>query len=130
MRRLSLIITIFIVIILAAWGIREIAAPLTLAFGQKPSFFLRYGGWLACVAAMLILCFFGKVSMGVQWLIGSLRRLVFLLAALLMVAVEMLLHVTGIPHLEGWWIPLVGSGVFAGILPHLRYWWEKFHHRH
>ncbi|NBX03510.1 MAG: hypothetical protein EBR02_05535 [Alphaproteobacteria bacterium] len=60
-----------------------------------------------------------------QWLSNRFCRWLSFLLMLLVVSSEWILHALNLPHVEGWWVPLMGSGAFASTAAGWLYKWKK-----
>ncbi len=50
---------------------------------------------------------------GLEWLLNKIYRAVSFILMLGVLFSESVLHLLNVPHVEGWWIPILGSSVFA-----------------
>lgn len=66
------------------------------------------------------------VLRGISWLFREIYRWISVLLMLMAVSIDGVMHLLSIPHMEGWWVPVLGGGAFAsGLLAWLHQWRKK-----
>ena len=112
---------IILAILCVIAGLIQLRIPPTYAFGQTPTLpYLAYG---LCLAGLLLGCTSRTVVAWLVWLVAVMHRWVSAVLFSLAMSAEAIMHSLGIPHAEGWWIPmLLGvSGACAAFLA----WWQR-----
>lgn len=92
------------------FGIRLLAAP-EILLSTKPQ--LYYAGWLMLLSAALLAWFRHWVVDRLTWFGRGMHRLLISLFMVLLMGMETFLHLFHIPHMEGWWWPLIGGSAFV-----------------
>jgi hypothetical protein len=119
-----------IVIALITFGL----FALSLHMLQLPNIAL-FNHWFYSVLppAELMLCFVVALAWfraaAAQLLLRATLKITHGLSALIVVLAmssEGFMHALSIPHVEGWWLPLIGSGALA---TYLSVWFYKNNHR-
>jgi hypothetical protein len=114
-----------IVAALCWWGVTLLNMPPVYRMVRAHNAILLYQGYVLLGSAVLLAWFHDLAAHKMVWLGARLHRWV---AALVMVCVlwaEGTMHLINVPHLEGWWMPILGSGVCTGVLAYLTKWWKK-----
>lgn len=94
-------------------GMRMLTIPKIFMLAQGPYSYLPYEGPGLVVAAVLLAWFRESAVRSLLWLFHELHRWLTALLAAVVMGAEGFMHVLGIPHIEGWWIPMLGSGAFV-----------------
>ena len=77
-------------------------------------------------AACVLLCFFRAATQRIVWLAQEMHRIVSTLLLMAALGIDGLMHAFSIPHLEGWWLPVLGSGALASAITG---WLQKLRRR-
>jgi hypothetical protein len=85
-----------------------------LARGHYPFFF--YQGHLLIVSAALLAWFHGAAAHGIVWIAQKLHRVASAVMVMGFLAIDGGMHLFSIPHIEGWWLPVVSGGAFLTAL--------------
>ncbi len=72
-----------------------------------------YQAQLFFALALLLVCFYRRAVQGVLWVCREVYRLLSMALLFVALMIEGGLHLFHIPHVEGWWIPLIGGGAAA-----------------
>lgn len=96
----------------------------------------EHAGWLETfeqivayamlIGAALLIYFRQPAAENIRWFAARVHRWLSAIFLSALFGLESLLHVLGIPHMEGWWIPLLGSGaLFSAIAIWFGKWKRK-----
>jgi|GEM_PF-6849589 len=95
----------------------------TLAAGDD--FLMNYSGQIL-VLLSVALAFFHKPAANVLiWLFHKMHRWLSLLLMSCVAGSEALMHILNIPHIEGWWLPMLEGGVIITIFTTAVAWAHK-----
>ncbi len=107
-----------VVCLLSFWAFKELTTPKVLMFGQKPSMFKSLLGPLLLVASVAVAWFRHEVEAVFVWVASKTQRLLVAIGSAALIAIEFLLHIFSVPHIEGWWMMLLSAIPFVGVLIH------------
>ncbi len=107
---------------LAALGMQFLLAPKIMLIA-RPLF--AYEGVLFIALAVLLAWFRDWAAHRLVWLCLEIHRLISTLITAAVIGAEGFMHIFGIPHVEGWWIPLLSGGAAATIGAWLQHWRKK-----
>jgi hypothetical protein len=68
------------------------------------------------VLGILVALFHKHAALGLLWIAAKLHRIFSSLFLIMALGADGLLHVLSIPHMEGWWLSLLGSSVLISAL--------------
>lgn len=68
-----------------------------------------YLGYLALVLIALLIAFRRVAIQKMQWALERAHRWASMLAMMGVVWIEAAMHLLNIPHMEGWWVPVLGG---------------------
>jgi hypothetical protein len=71
---------------------------------------------------ILIALFHKYAALGLLWIAAKLHRIFSSLILIVALGADGLLHVLSIPHMEGWWLSLLGS---SALITALSVWVQK-----
>lgn len=103
------------VIGLFVWGMQLLTIPKIFMLAQRPYPFFEYQGPFLMALAILLAWFREWAAQKLLWLCLEIHRLASALAMAALVGAEGFMHAFSIPHVEGWWIPLLSGGIAATI---------------
>ena len=106
-------------LILFLLGLRLLTAPRIMLIAH-PMFI--YQGISFLFLAVFLAWFREWLSQKILWMCAKAHRLASALIMAAVVGSEGLMHTLNIPHLEGWWIPLMSGGAAAAISAWLSKW--------
>ena len=79
--------------------------------------FMLYRGYVVLGLVALLACFHRWAIAKMIWLSMQIHRWVSALVMLSVIGVDASMHVLNIPHMEGWWMPLIGSsGAISSLI--------------
>lgn len=108
------------------WGIIWIDVPPVYRLARSHNMFLFYQGYILIVIAVLIAWFHHLVEAKLLWIAEKIHRFISVLIMLGVVWTEGAMHIFNIPHMEGWWISLLGGSTFiTGFLAYISKWQKK-----
>lgn len=109
------VVIVLLAALLAWWGYAAMHMPAaTLAHEPHDHDTLPYQGEILIAIAAFIFCFQRWLSQKLVWVFQGIYRLASLLMLVTVGGLEGLMHILSIPHMEGWWIPLLGSSALMG----------------
>ena len=107
-------------------GFQMLSVPKIFLLVQRPYPILAYEGPILVAMAVGLAWFREWLAHRLVWIFMEIHRLISALLIMAVVGAEGFMHAFNIPHLEGWWIPLVGGGAAAtAITSWLRKWKKK-----
>ena len=83
-------------------------------------------GYVLLGLSLVLLLFFRSAVHRLLWMAQEMHRIVSALLVMAALGVDGLMHAFSIPHMEGWWLPLLGSGALASAIAG---WLQKFRAR-
>lgn len=104
----ALLLLIALVLGFVAVGIVWLDVPPIYRLAHNTPFIL-YRGYIALALAGVLACAHRWVINKILWLSVQIHRWLSALAMLSVVGIDATMHVLNIPHMEGWWIPLLGG---------------------
>lgn len=69
-----------------------------------------YRGYAAMLIALVLVCFNRQIVNGAVWISERMYRWISMLTVLGVIWMEAAMHMLNIPHVEGWWMPIIGGG--------------------
>lgn len=115
-----------IVTALLWWGVTWLDVLPVYRLVRAHNALLFYQGYVIIGCAVLLAWFRDWAANRILWLGEKLHRWMSALAMLGVVWAEATMHILSIPHMEGWWMPILGgSSVFTGVLACLNKWRKK-----
>lgn len=75
------------------------------------------------VMGIIVALFHKCASLGLLWIAAKLHRIFLSLILIFALGADGLLHVLSIPHIEGWWLSLLGS---SALITALSVWVQKY----
>ena len=121
----ALALVLLIAALIGAYGVRLCLLP---PIYQATGLYAAYEGPVLVMLALAMLVLARRLATRLLLLVHELHRLLSALLVMAALAIDGLMHLFNIPHMEGWWIPVVGSGAVLGsVMPWLRQWRK---HRH
>ena len=97
-------------------GMRMLTIPKIFMFAQGPYSLLPYEGPALVVMAVMLAWFRAWAVRCLLWLFTAMHRWLTALLTAVVMGAEGFMHALGIPHLEGWWIPVLSSGAVASAI--------------
>lgn len=121
LHRWALLLWLVPVLLLVGLGILWLDVPPIYRFAQHAPVML-YRGYVALGLAGLLIGARRWILGRMLWLFAQFHRWASALFMLSMVGIDAAMHVLNIPHMEGWWLPLVGGGgLIPGVLVRLKH---------
>jgi hypothetical protein len=74
------------------------------------------------ISSVLIVLLHKYAALGLLWIAAKLHRIFSSLLLIVALGADGLLHVLSIPHMEGWWLSLLGS---SALITALSVWVQK-----
>ena len=112
--------------ILLWWGLELLFIPPIYKLARMHSPLLYYEGHILILLSVLLAWCRGWAAEKVMWLCKEIHRWASALMVLGALAIDGSMHLLGIPHIEGWWLPLLGSSAFiTGMSAWLHGWRKK-----
>ncbi len=102
-----------LIVALIWWGLHLIFLPPIYQLARPE---ILYEGYVLLAAALLLLVFYRRLVKRFSWLMEELHRAVSALLVMTALSIDGLMHAFSIPHMEGWWLPLLGSGALASAI--------------
>jgi len=93
-------------------GLQILTAPKVFLLA-RPLF--AYEGPVLVVLAAVLAWFREWAARKLVWLFMEIHRLISTLVMAAVIGAEGFMHAFSIPHIEGWWIPLVSGGAAATL---------------
>lgn len=124
--KISVGATALLVALLVWWGLKWLDVPpvYRLARVSNPLFF--YQGHILITLAVLLAWFHRWAANALLWLCGEVRRWASALMMMGVVIIDGSMHLLSIPHMEGWWLPILGGSAFiTGMSVWLHQWRKK-----
>jgi hypothetical protein len=103
------------VIGLFVWGVQFLTIPKIFMLAQRPYLFFEYQGPFLIALAILLAWFREWAAHKLMWVCLEVHRLASALAMAAVIGAEGFMHIFSIPHIEGWWIPLVSGGTATAV---------------
>jgi hypothetical protein len=108
------------------WGVTWLDVPPIYRLVRSHNALLFYQGHILIGLAVLLAWWRDWAAHQIVWLGEKLHRWTSALTMLGVVGVDASLHILSIPHIEGWWVPILGgSSVITGVLAYLSKWRHK-----
>lgn len=83
-------------------------------------------GYVLLGLSLVLAFFFRSAVERLIWLAQEMHRIISALLVMAALGIDGLMHAFSIPHMEGWWLPLLGSGALATAIVG---WLKKFRER-
>lgn len=101
---------------LLTWlGLKWFALPPIYRLAYTKSPLAPYYGHTLMILAIALAWFHQWAAHFLRWLGGTLHRLLSSLLVIGALGLDATMHLFSIPHLEGWWLPLLSGSAIAGI---------------
>ncbi|MFN5351847.1 MAG: hypothetical protein ACK5BE_04445 [Alphaproteobacteria bacterium] len=110
-RLIASILLVSLSLLLLDYSVKLILEP-----SFSPDSLRNYLGYLLVFLACLLVIFYRWLVNKIIWLSQEVYRLVSAIIMVLMVGIEGALHFFSIPHIEGWWIPMLGGGLITTVV--------------
>lgn len=107
------IVLISLILCLLWLGVLWIVPPV---YRLTHSFVMLYRGYGAFGVAALLACFHRQAARGMIWISLQIHRWLSAMAMLGVLWVEAAMHMFNIPHMEGWWLPVVGGSFISSTV--------------
>lgn len=107
-------------------GIHMASLSAISLFRQWPYYLLPEPKTLWFLAVLLV-WLRNKAASYLLWIAAKLHRTISLLLLVAALGADGLLHIFSIPHMEGWWVSLIGS---SAALSAVHIWIQKQRGRH
>ena len=123
-RRYLLALTIIAIAVaeLLFLGLQSLSAPKLFQLAYRLHPILTHQGPVLVVLAILLAWFHEWAARKLIWLFAELYRWISTAIMLGIMSVEAMMHIFSIPHLEGWWVPLLGG---SAIITAVTAWFQK-----
>lgn len=121
--RWALFVVALVAGILLWCGVQQLFIPPIYKLAERNNPFLYYEGYIFIGMSATIACFYRCVA---RQLVRAAQEIHRWIHALLMVGVlgmDAMMHVFNIPHMEGWWLPLLGGSAvsfMSGLIKKLK----------
>jgi hypothetical protein len=112
----ALVIVALLDTALVFWGLQILFIPKIYMLARSHNFFLYYEGEILIFLAVALAWFRGWAANRSIWLLQEAHRWISALLMLGVMGIEATMHFLSIPHIEGWWMPIIGSGAFASAI--------------
>lgn len=106
---------------LFALGLHMVSLPAIMLFRVWP-YYLLPPPLVVMALGIIIALLHRYAALGLLWIAAKLHRIFSSLILILALGVDGLLHMLSIPHIEGWWLSLVGG---SAIMTAFSVWCEK-----
>jgi hypothetical protein len=84
-----------------------------------------YEGQILVFLSVILVCCRNFATRRIIWIAQEVHRLLSTLLMLGVMGVEAAMHFLNIPHLEGWWMPIIGGGAFASVIASFVQKWRR-----
>jgi len=103
--------TIFVLsALLACSGLEIFLLPSVYQLASSHNLWLHYEGQiLISLSVLLVLCRRWLIEK-LRWLSQGIHRIASALLMVGVIGIDAMMHLFNVPHMEGWWLPLFGSG--------------------
>ena len=108
-------------------GLQFLTIPKIFMLINRPGSILLYEGPVLISLAVLLAWFREWATCKLLWLFEEMHRWLSGIIITAAVSLEGVMHVVGIPHVEGWWIPLIGGGSLATLSIWLQKWRKELY---
>ncbi|MEZ5647687.1 MAG: hypothetical protein R3E60_01775 [Alphaproteobacteria bacterium] len=95
------------------FGLQMLTIPRIFMLIRRPDAILPYEGPALVILAVLLAWFRKRAMRGLLWVFMETPRLISSLAIAAVIGAEGFMHMFTIPHLEGWWIPVLSGSTAA-----------------
>ena len=92
------------------WGLQLLTVPKIFLLVQRPYPLFQYQGPLLMGLAITLAWFREWAAEKLIWLCLEMHRMISGLVMAAVIGSEGFMHILNIPHVEGWWIPLLSGG--------------------
>lgn len=114
--RVALLVVVGVNVLLCWWAMELLTLPPLYRQLRSQSMVLRYEPHLAVLLAVVLAAYARAAAQKLLWVCGALHRWVSTLLMVAALGMDGLMHVLDIPHPEGWWLPMLGSGAVASFI--------------
>ena len=105
------------------WGFTWLDVPPVYRLVRAHNTIMFYQGYVIIGLAVALAWFRDWAAYKILWLAEKLHRWISALAMLAVVWAEGTMHILSIPHMEGWWVPILGGGsLFTSMATYLGKW--------
>jgi hypothetical protein len=119
-QREALLCVAFLIAGLLWWGIAWLDVPPIYKLTNNAM--LLYRGYAIIALAVALAIFHRWAANKMLWLGEKIYRWTSALAMLGIIWIEATMHLLSIPHIEGWWITLIGS---SGLISSSLFWLKR-----
>jgi hypothetical protein len=123
--RWALLLVSIAIIVLLWWGVQWLDIPPIYRQVLLHYPLLRYQGYILVACAVLLAWFHSWAAMKILWICEKLHRWLSALMMLGAIWIEATMHIFNIPHIEGWYMPIVGGSAFASAITVWIQKWKK-----
>jgi hypothetical protein len=96
-------------------GVQMLTLPKITLFSHWPYYMLPKGP-IILILSVLLAWFHKPAARFLMWLGRKIHRWLSMLLMVAALGADGLLHLFSIPHVEGWWLPLLGSSAAASAI--------------
>jgi hypothetical protein len=111
-RKLATLMVAILTAGLLVLGVQMLTLPKITLFSHWPYYMLPKGP-IVLILSVLLAWFHKPAAHFLIWLGRKIHRWLSMLLVIAALGADGLLHLFSIPHVEGWWLPLLGSGAAA-----------------
>ena len=112
---------------IACRGIGVLLLPPIYQLARTQNFWLHYEGQFLLALAATLVVFQRWMIEKTLWVSQEIHRIASVLVMVWFIGIDAMMHVFNIPHIEGWWLPMVGgSAALSFVSGRLR----RFRQRH
>ena len=112
--RLSILIFCFSGLLI--WrGLQLLLLPPIYSLARNQNILLHYEGHILIVLALMLILSHRWLAVKLLWISQEIHRIISTLLMAGVIGIDAMMHVFNIPHMEGWWLPILGgSSLFSG----------------
>jgi hypothetical protein len=114
-----------IILALVWWGIAWLDVPPIYRLARLNNPILLYQGHILIMLAVVLAWFHRWAANKLLWLAREIHRWVSALMLMAAIVIDSSMHLLSIPHMEGWWLPLLGGSAFMTGITAWFYQWRK-----
>ncbi len=119
----ALTVIALVIAALLMLGVQLLTVPRVFLLA-RPLF--AYEGYALIALAVLLAWFREWAAQKIVWIFLEMHRMISALTVAVALGAEGFMHSVGIPHMEGWWLPLLTGGATATLVAGMKKWKKYF----
>ena len=123
--KVALCVVVLMILGLLWWGVTLLNLPPVYRLARMNNPMLHYQGHALIAFAMLLALFYRPAVKSFLWLGREIHRLASVAMMFGVVIIDGSMHLFNIPHMEGWWLPLLGGSTLISSLGAWLHHWRK-----